>query len=260
MPYCLPHIPLLSLVFYGIGFYLLPLSMVLLWFLTRSRKARVVLLTGLIAMSVAVAFLEEACHLNRPYPWDCMMERIYAVTLLPLVCLLGYVAYVYFCTCLPERRAIWKMIGFAVLGVMLVSFEYLNVTLPVLLLAGYASRRVVVRKYRRRLPVIRKWHALLATLVLPVLCLAAIVCAVAVPPPKWLVRIGVRQALEQDMNRWRIQKKLVLKSFKFQHVERMKDGLIVHLSCETNMGPAMYRAFCNNYGGYVRAECTLLNR
>ena len=22
----------------------------------------------------------------------------------------------------------------------------------------------------------------------------------------------------------------------------------------------MYKAFCNNYGGYVRAECSLLNR
>ena len=26
------------------------------------------------------------------------------------------------------------------------------------------------------------------------------------------------------------------------------------------MGPAVYKAFCNNYGGYVKAECSLLNK
>ena len=53
---------------------------------------------------------------------------------------------------------------------------------------------------------------------------------------------------------------LVLLSSRFLNMERENGCITVKYYCETNMGPAVYKAFCNNYGGYVRAECFLLNR
>ena len=63
-----------------------------------------------------------------------------------------------------------------------------------------------------------------------------------------------------DMALWNYQANLVLLSSRFLNVERGKDFITVKYYCETNMGPAVYKAFCNNYGGYVKAECSLLNK
>ena len=63
-----------------------------------------------------------------------------------------------------------------------------------------------------------------------------------------------------DMALWNYQSNLVLLSSRFLNMERENGCITVKYYCETNMGPAVYKAFCNNYGGYVRAECSLLNR
>ena len=108
----LPHIPLLSTVFIGMGYYLFPFSIVLLWFLTDSRKTKYLLLVALVLLSMICMFLEEACCPSREYPWDCMVECIFKGILVPLLCLLGYTVYVFLCTCLPSGKNKWKGVGF----------------------------------------------------------------------------------------------------------------------------------------------------
>lgn len=82
----------------------------------------------------------EAFAPSREYPWDCMVEHIFTGTLLPFLCLLGYLLYVFLCACIPVYRKVWKGIGFFVLGGMSLAFEYVNVFFPVALLAGYLFR------------------------------------------------------------------------------------------------------------------------
>lgn len=86
------------------GYYLFPFSIVLLWFLTDSRKTKYLLLVALVLLSMICMFLEEACCPSREYPWDCMVECIFKGILVPLLCLLGYTVYV-FCVLvfLPEK-------------------------------------------------------------------------------------------------------------------------------------------------------------
>lgn len=99
------------------GYYLFPFSIVLLWFLTDSRKTKYLLLVALVLLSMICMFLEEACCPSREYPWDCMVECIFKGILVPLLCLLGYTVYVFLCTCLPSGKNKWKGVGFVALGV-----------------------------------------------------------------------------------------------------------------------------------------------
>lgn len=41
-----------------------------------------------------------------------MVEHIFTGTLLPFLCLLGYILYVFLCACIPVYRKVWKGIGF----------------------------------------------------------------------------------------------------------------------------------------------------
>ena len=99
-----PHIPMLSTVFSSIGCYLLPFGVVLLWLLYESRKVKAILLAGLVILSMVCMFFHEACAPSREYPWDCMVEHIFTGTLLPFLCLLGYILYVFLCACIPVYR------------------------------------------------------------------------------------------------------------------------------------------------------------
>ena len=56
----LPHIPLLSTVFVGIGCYLLPFVIVLLWLLFDSKKIKMMLISALVMLSLLCMFFEEA--------------------------------------------------------------------------------------------------------------------------------------------------------------------------------------------------------
>ena len=131
-----PHIPMLSTVFNSIGCYLLPFGVVLLWLLYESKKVKTILLAALVLLSMVCMFFHEAFAPSREYPWDCMVEHIFTGTLLPFLCLLGYLLYVFLCACIPVYRKVWKGIGFFVLGGMSLAFEYVNVSFPVMLLAG----------------------------------------------------------------------------------------------------------------------------
>ena len=135
-----PHIPMLSTVFNSIGCYLLPFGVVLLWLLYESKKVKTILLAALVLLSMVCMFFHEAFAPSREYPWDCMVEHIFTGTLLPFLCLLGYLLYVFLCACIPVYRKVWKGIGFFVLGGMSLAFEYVNVFFPVALLAGYLFR------------------------------------------------------------------------------------------------------------------------
>lgn len=103
---------MLSTVFSSIGCYLLPFGVVLLWLLYESRKVKAILLAGLVILSMVCMFFHEACAPSREYPWDCMVEHIFTGTLLPFLCLLGYILYVFLCACIPVYRKVWKGIGF----------------------------------------------------------------------------------------------------------------------------------------------------
>lgn len=256
----LPHIPLLSTVFVGIGCYLLPFVIVLLWLLFDSKKIKMMLISALVMLSLLCMFFEEACCPSREYPWDCMMDCIFRGTLIPVLCLLGYMVYIVLCACLPGSRKTWKGIGFAVLGIMCLGFEYVNVSFPAMLLAGYLFRFVVRRKFPSRIPIVRKCHAVLAMGVVPGICIISVVCAIVFPPPEAFVCEKVKEEMDRDMAVWQYQADLVLLSCRFLEMERGRNSITVKYYCETNMGPAIYRAFCNGYGGYQRAQCTLLRR
>lgn len=150
-----PRIPMLSTVFSSIGCYLLPFGVVLLWLLYESRKVKVVLLAALVLLSIMCMFFHEACSPSREYPWDCMVEHMFTAALLPFLCLLGYIVYVFLCACIPVYRKMWKNIGFIVLGGMSLAFEYVNVSFPVMLLAGYWFRFIIRRKFPNHIPLIR---------------------------------------------------------------------------------------------------------
>lgn len=253
-----PHIPLLSTVFNNIGCYLLPFVVVLLWLLYESRKVKAVLLAGLVIVGIVCMFLEEACCPSRDYPWDCMVERVCSAMLVPFLCLLGYIVYVFLCTCVPSYRKVWKCTGFITLGGMSLAFEYVNVSFPVMLLAGYVFRHVIRTKFHSRITFIRKCHCILAFAVVPGLCVAGIAYALLFPPPESFVCEKVREEMNRDMDLWNYQKNLVLLSSRFLKMERGENAITVKYYCETNMGPAIYTAFCNSYGGYRKAECCLL--
>lgn len=110
-----PHIPMLSTVFNSIGCYLLPFGVVLLWLLYESKKVKTILLAALVLLSMVCMFFHEAFAPSREYPWDCMVEHIFTGTLLPFLCLLGYLLYVFLCACIPVYRKVWKGIGFSFL-------------------------------------------------------------------------------------------------------------------------------------------------
>ena len=251
---------MLSTVFSSIGCYLLPFGVVLLWLLYESRKVKAILLAGLVILSMVCMFFHEACAPSREYPWDCMVEHIFTGTLLPFLCLLGYILYVFLCACIPVYRKVWKGIGFFALGVMGLAFEYVNVSFPVMLLAGYLFRFFLFRKFRNHIPFVRKCHGVLAIGVVPGICLISVVSAILFPPPESFICEKINEEMARDMALWNYQSNLVLLSSRFLNVERKKDCITVKYYCETNMGPAVYKAFSNNYGGYVKAECSLLNR
>ena len=255
-----PHIPMLSTVFNSIGCYLLPFGVILLWLLYESKKVKTILLAALVLLSMVCMFFHEAFAPSREYPWDCMVEHIFTGTLLPFLCLLGYLLYVFLCACIPVYRKVWKGIGFFVLGGMSLAFEYVNVFFPVALLAGYLFRFTIFRKFRNHLPLVRKCHGVLAVGVIPGICLIGVVCAILFPPPESFICDRIHEEMERDMALWNYQSNLVLLSSRFLNMERENGCITVKYYCETNMGPALYKAFCNNYGGYVRAECSLLNR
>lgn len=251
---------MLSTVFSSIGCYLLPFGVVLLWILYESRKVKAVLLAALVLLSIMCMFFHEACSPSREYPWDCMVEHMFTAALLPFLCLLGYIVYVFLCACIPVYRKMWKNIGFIVLGGMSLAFEYVNVSFPVMLLAGYWFRFIIRRKFPNHIPLIRKCHGILAIGVIPGICLVGIICAILFPPPESFICEKVQEEMARDMALWNYQGNLVLLSCRFMKVEREKDCITVKYYCETNMGPAVYRAFCNNYGGYVKADCSLLGK
>ena len=95
---------------------------------------------------------------------------------------------------------------------------------------------------------------------MPGICLISVVSAILFPPPESFICEKINEEMARDMALWNYQSNLVLLSSRFLNVERKKDCITVKYYCETNMGPAVYKAFCNNYGGYVKAECSLLNR
>lgn len=254
------HIPMLSKVFSSIGCYLLPFGVVLLWLLYESRKLKAILLAGLVLLSIVCMFLHEACCPSREYPWDCMMEHMFTGVLLPFLCLLGYILYVILCVCIPVYRKVWKGIGFIALGGMSLAFEFVNVSFPVMLLAGYLVRFTIRRQLPRHVHLARKCHGALALGVVPGICLIAIVGAILFPPPESFICETIKEEMEHDMALWNYQANLVLLSSLFLNVERGKYFITVKYYCETNMGPTVYKAFCNNYGGYVKAECFLLNK
>ncbi len=251
---------MLSTVFSSIGCYLLPFGVVLLWILYESRKVKAVLLAGLVLLSIMCMFFHEACSPSREYPWDCMVEHMFTAALLPFLCLLGYIVYVFLCACIPVYRKMWKNIGFIALGGMSLAFEYVNVSFPVMLLAGYWFRFIIRRKFPNHIPLIRKCHGILAIGVIPGICLVGIICSILFPPPESFICEKVQEEMARDMALWNYQGNLVLLSCRFMKVEREKDCITVKYYCETNMGPAVYRAFCNNYGGYVKADCSLLGK
>lgn len=143
---------------------------------------------------------------------------------------------------------------------MSLAFEYVNVFFPVALLAGYLFRFTIFRKFRNHLPLIRKCHRGLAVGVIPGICMISIVSAILFPPPESFICERINEEMARDMALWNYQSNLVLLSSHFLNIERENGCITVKYYCETNMGPAVYKAFCNNYGGYVRAECFLLNR
>ena len=116
------------------------------------------------------------------------------------------------------------------------------------------------RKFRNHIPFVRKCHGVLAIGVVPGICLISVVSAILFPPPESFICEKINEEMARDMALWNYQSNLVLLSSRFLNVERKKDCITVKYYCETNMGPAVYKAFCNNYGGYVKAECSLLNR
>lgn len=103
---------MLSTVFNSIGCYLLPFGVILLWLLYESKKVKTILLAALVLLSMVCMFFHEAFAPSREYPWDCMVEHIFTGTLLPFLCLLGYLLYVFLCACIPVYRKVWKGIGF----------------------------------------------------------------------------------------------------------------------------------------------------
>ena len=149
----------------------MPFGVVLLWLLYESKKVKTILLAALVLLSMVCMFFHEAFAPSREYPWDCMVEHIFTGTLLPFLCLLGYLLYVFLCACIPVYRKVWKGIGFFVLGGMSLAFEYVNVFFPVALLAGYLFRFTIFRKFRNHLPLVRKCHGVLAVWVIPGICL-----------------------------------------------------------------------------------------
>ena len=90
----------------------------MLWLLYESKKVKTILLAALVLLSMVCMFFHEAFAPSREYPWDCMVEHIFTGTLLPFLCLLGYLLYVFLCACIPVYRKVWKGIGFFVLGGM----------------------------------------------------------------------------------------------------------------------------------------------
>lgn len=256
----LPHIPLLSTVFVGMGYYLFPFSIVLLWFLNDSRKTKYLLLVALVLLSMICMFLEEACCPSREYPWDCMVECIFKGMLVPLLCLLGYTVYVFLCTCLPSGKNKWKGVGFVALGVMSLAFEYVNASFSIMLLTGYFLLFIMRRKFQSHAPLVRKCNAVLALGVIPGICVIGVVCAVLFPPPQDYLCERIQEEMKRDMAVWNYRNNLMLLSSRFLGMEQGSDGITVKYYCETNMGPAVYKAFCNGYGGYKRAECVLLKK
>ena len=95
----------------------------MLWLLYESKKVKTILLAALVLLSMVCMFFHEAFAPSREYPWDCMVEHIFTGTLLPFLCLLGYLLYVFLCACIPVYRKVWKGIGFFVLGGMSLAFE-----------------------------------------------------------------------------------------------------------------------------------------
>lgn len=73
----------------------------MLWLLYESKKVKTILLAVLVLLSMVCMFFHEAFAPSREYPWDCMVEHIFTGTLLPFLCLLGYLLYVFLCACIP---------------------------------------------------------------------------------------------------------------------------------------------------------------
>ena len=96
-------------------------------------------------------------------------------------------------------------------------------------------------------------QCVLALGVIPGICVIGVVCAVLFPPPQDYLCERIQEEMKRDMAVWNYRNNLMLLSSRFLGMEQGSDGITVKYYCETNMGPAVYKAFCNGYGGYKRA-------
>lgn len=129
-----------------------------------------------------------------------------------------------------------------------------------MLLTGYFLLFIMRRKFQSHAPLVRKCNAVLALGVIPGICMIGVVCAVLFPPPQDYLCERIQEEMKRDMAVWNYRNNLMLLSSRFLGMEQGSDGITVKYYCETNMGPAVYKAFCNGYGGYKRAECVLLKK
>ncbi len=253
------HIPMLAYVCDGIAAYVLPFSAACLWGLFDGRGARLWILAGLTLAALISVFGAECCCLSRFYPWDHLTEHVIIGGLAPLLCLLGYVAYLALCRCMPDWRRGWKSLGICSLAAMGVGFSYVYATFPLVLLGWYffsvlarfqcPSSVEKLRSLKRRL----RARAVLGVTAL--LCAAAVAVALLCPPLRDSVCAEVEREMLHDMAHWSKKSHFTLHSCRFMGMWRDSDGLIVKYYCETNHGPLVYQAYCNAHGGFCRGEC-----
>ncbi len=258
----IPHIPMLAYVCDSIVAYVLPFSAACLWMLYHGCRERFWILTGLTISALISVFGAECCCLRRFYPWDHLMEHVIIGGLSPLLCLLGYGAYLALCRCMPDWRRGWKSLGICLLAAMGVGFSHVYATFPLVLAGWYFISLWVrvqwplsaekLRGFKRRLSV----RAVLG--VTASLCVVAVAAALLCPPLRSSVCAEVEREMVHDMAHRSKKSNFKLHSCRFMGMWAENDGLIVKYYCETNHGPLVYQAYCNAHGGFLRGECVCI--
>ncbi len=254
----IPHIPLLSTVCDGVGYFLLPLSAAVLWMIYEKRRTRMFILTALLILTVLFMCGAECCCLRRQYPWDHLTEHAMKGALVPLICLLGYPAYWAFCACLPEPELLLKNLGLSSLCAIGLAAGYVYLAFPLSLLGFYMARPLVREKFPSQYEVFKRRSARYVTGMTVTLSVLALMWSVYTPPLRCAVCAEVEREMLYDMAQWCRFREVSMHTRRFLGMWPEGDGYVVKYYCETDQGPMIYKAFCNAYGGYQMAECAML--
>ncbi len=255
----IPHIPLLSTVCDGVGYFLLPCSAAILWMMHERHCTRMLILVALLILTVLFMCGAECCCLSRQYRWDHLTEHAIKGALAPMICLLGYPAYLAFCACLPEPDLSLKNLGLSSLCAMGLAAGYVYVTFPLALLGCYAARPLLRKKWPRLYVMFRQRNARYVTGMTAVLCVLSLVWSFISPPLCCAVRAEVEREMLYDMAQWCRLREVSMHTRRFMGMWQEGDGYVVKYYCETDRGPMIYKAICNAHGGYHMAECAMLD-